>query len=53
MNGHRIMAGNPKGKDYMKDTISCLKMILKWINMTQIEYKWRALVNTVINLLVP
>jgi len=42
-----------KERDDMKDTIAYLKMALKWINMTQTEYKWRALVNTVMNLLVP
>jgi hypothetical protein len=42
-----------KVRDDMKDTIAYLKKILKWINIIQIGYQWRALVNTVVNLLVP
>ena len=42
-----------KERDDMKDTIAYLKMILKRIITNQIEYKWCALVNTVMNPLVP
>jgi len=42
-----------KVRDDKIDTIAYLKMIFKWINMTQIEYQWRALVNTVMKLLAP
>jgi hypothetical protein len=42
-----------KPGDDIKDISDDWKMILKWIHVAQIEYQWRALVNTVIKLCVP
>jgi hypothetical protein len=62
MNAHKILVGNPEGKRpltrRLKDNI---KMNLReeewggvnWIHLTQDRDRWRALVNTVMNLRVP
>jgi hypothetical protein len=64
-NAYRILVGKPEGKTQVgrprhrsEDNIKLdLREIgwggMDWIDLTQDFYQWRALVNTVMNLLVP
>jgi hypothetical protein len=61
----RLLVGNPKGKRQLgrprRRWIDNIKMdltatglsVVDWIGLAQDRYRWRALVNLVMNLLVP
>jgi hypothetical protein len=61
---YRILVGRPEGRNHLKDTDVEGRIILKWIFkkwdggmdwivMAQDRDRWRAVVNAVMNLLVP
>jgi hypothetical protein len=64
-NGYRILVGNLEGKSQLERPrrrwVDNIKMDLKargwdgmdWIDLAQVRDHWRALVNTIMNLLVP
>jgi hypothetical protein len=60
-NAYRILVGKPKGKRPRRRWVDNIKMELRkigwdgvdWSHMAQDTDQWRALVNTVLNLLVP
>jgi hypothetical protein len=62
-NAYRILVGKPEGKSHWENQDIGWWIILKWIlegldgvdwiDMAQDRHQWRALVNTVLNLLVP
>jgi hypothetical protein len=64
-NVYRILIGKPKGKrplgrprrgwiNYIKmDLLEIGLSVVDWIGLAQDRYRWRALVNSVMNLRVP
>jgi hypothetical protein len=64
-NAYRILVGNPEGKTPLRRSrrrwVNNIKMDLKeigwdgmdWLDLAQDRNQWRAILNTVINLLVP
>jgi hypothetical protein len=64
-NVHRLLVGKPEGKrplgrprrrwtDNIKmDLLEVGLNVVDWIGLTQDRYRWRALVNSVMNLQVP
>jgi hypothetical protein len=64
-NVYRLLVGKPKGKrplgrprrrwiDNIKmDLLEIRVSVVDWIGLAQDRYRWRALVNAVMNLLVP
>jgi hypothetical protein len=64
-NGYRLLVGKPEGKrplgrprrrwiDNIKmDLLEIGLSVVHWIGLTQDRYRWRALVNSVMNLRVP
>jgi hypothetical protein len=60
MNAHRILVGNPEGKTPLGrrrhrwvDNIKVGLDGMNWIDLAQDMDQWRALVNTVMKLVVP
>jgi hypothetical protein len=62
-NVYRILVGKPEGKDHLKDqgvggrmgskwTLGILVGGVEWIHLAQDRYRWRAVVNAVMNLRV-
>jgi hypothetical protein len=64
-NGYRLLVGKPEGKrllgrprrrwmDNIKmDLLEVGLSVVDWIGLAQDRYRWRALVNSVMNLRVP
>jgi hypothetical protein len=64
-NVYRLLVGKPEGKRPLgrprRSWINNIKMdfleiglsVVDWIGLAQVRYKWRALVNAVMNLRVP
>jgi hypothetical protein len=64
-NVYRLLVGKPKGKrplgrqrhrwiDNIKIDLSKIGLgVMDWIGLAQDRYRWRAIVNTVMNLQVP
>jgi len=54
---YRILVGKPKGKRWEDNIKMDLREVgrggMEWIVLDQDRYRWKALVNTVINLRVP
>jgi hypothetical protein len=65
MNAYRVLVGKPEGKrplgkprhswiDNIKmDLLEIGLCVMDWIGLAQDRYRWRALVNAVMNLRVP
>jgi hypothetical protein len=61
-NVYRLLVGKPKGKrplgrprrmcidNIMMDLLSIVVNVVDWIGLAQDRYRWRALVNSVMNL---
>jgi hypothetical protein len=64
-NVYRLLVGKPEGKrqlgrprrrwidDIKMDFIEIGLSVVDWIGLAQVRYRWRALVNSVMNLRVP
>jgi hypothetical protein len=63
-NVYRLLVGKPEGKrplgrprcrwiDNMMDLLEIGLNVVDWIGLAQDRYRWRALVNSVMNLRVP
>jgi hypothetical protein len=60
-NAYRLLVGNPEGKRplgrprrrWIDDLLEIALSVVDWIDLAQDRYRWRALVNSVMNLRVP
>jgi hypothetical protein len=49
-NLYKISVGKPERRDHSEDLSVDGRIILKWINLAEDRGQWRALVNTLMNL---